>query len=49
MVMVFIWQDLKALWLSAKKDFEDLQTQLQRDMKHLGMSIFRGFLPSSIF
>ncbi|PQP94889.1 hypothetical protein Pyn_04458 [Prunus yedoensis var. nudiflora] len=29
-------RDLKALWLSAKKDFEDLQTQLQRDWKHLG-------------
>ncbi|XP_034226094.1 kinesin-like protein KIN-14L isoform X2 [Prunus dulcis] len=31
--------DLKALWLSAKKDFEDLQTQLQRDMKHLGTQV----------
>ncbi|PQM39729.1 kinesin-4 [Prunus yedoensis var. nudiflora] len=31
--------DLKALWLSAKKDFEDLQTQLQRDLKHLGTQV----------
>ncbi|PQQ01238.1 hypothetical protein Pyn_09717 [Prunus yedoensis var. nudiflora] len=32
-------RDLKALWLSAKKDFEDLQTQLQRDLKHLGTQV----------
>lgn len=36
--MVFIWQDLKALWLSAKLEFEDLQTQLHSDLKDLGMS-----------
>ncbi|KAM1221266.1 hypothetical protein TB2_008854 [Malus domestica] len=31
--------DLKALWLSAKRDFEDLQTQLNRDLKHLGAQV----------
>lgn len=38
LVMVFICQDLKALWLSAKREFEDLQTQLYCDLKDLGMS-----------
>lgn len=38
MVMVFILQDLKVLWLSAKREFEDLQTQLHSDLKDLGMS-----------
>ncbi|KAK9922060.1 hypothetical protein M0R45_030542 [Rubus argutus] len=31
--------DLKALWLSAKREFEDLQTQLHSDLKDLGTQV----------
>nr|XP_004306197.2 PREDICTED: kinesin-4 [Fragaria vesca subsp. vesca] len=31
--------DLKSLWLSAKREFEDLQTQLHGDLKDLGTQV----------
>ncbi|KAL6141392.1 hypothetical protein ACLB2K_059680 [Fragaria x ananassa] len=31
--------DLKSLWLSAKREFEDLQTQLHSDLKDLGAQV----------
>ena len=35
--MLFILQDLKALLSSTKTEFDYLQSQVQRDLKNLGM------------